>query len=107
MERYQRDPLCGFCFTLNGFYGLFSGFDRAVTREMAGQIPKDIPIFFVAGSEDPVGDCGKGVESAYRRYVSHGAKARMKLYIGDRHEILNEDDREVVYEDIYNWMKLN
>lgn len=107
VRRYEADPLCGFCFTVNGFYGLFSGFDRAVSREMAGQIPKDIPIFFVAGSEDPVGENGKGVKAAYDRYVKHGAKAQMKLYIGDRHEILNEDDRAVVFEDIYNWMKLN
>lgn len=105
--RYGQDPLCGFCFTLNGFYGLFSGFDRAVSREMAGQIPKDIPILFVAGSEDPVGDCGKGVKAAFDRYVKHGAQAAMKLYAGDRHEILNEDDREIVFEDIFRWMNLN
>ena len=28
----------------------------------------------------------------------------MKLYEGDRHEILNETDRELVYEDIYEWI---
>lgn len=106
VAKYAADPLCGFCFTLNGFYGLFSGFLRAVSREMAGQIPKDVSIFFVAGSEDPVGDCGKGVKAAYDRYVRHGAKAQMKLYLGDRHEILNEDDRETVYNDIYNWMEI-
>ena len=29
----------------------------------------------------------------------------IKLYEGDRHEILNELDRETVYKDIYDWMK--
>ena len=29
----------------------------------------------------------------------------MKLYAGDRHEILNETDREEVYEDLYRWME--
>lgn len=104
VARYQADPLCGFCFTLNGFYGLFTAFHGAVSREMAGQVPKEIPILFVSGSEDPVGDCGKGVASVYRRYCDHGSAAQMKLYEGDRHEILHEDDRQNVFTDIVRWM---
>lgn len=104
VARYASAPLCGFCFTLNGFYGLFTAFHAAVSREMAGQVPRDIPTLFVSGAEDPVGDCGKGVKSVYRRYCDHGAGAEMKLYAGDRHEILNEDDRMQVYEDILKWM---
>ena len=29
----------------------------------------------------------------------------MKLYENDRHEVLNEQDRQQVYEDLYRWMK--
>ena len=29
----------------------------------------------------------------------------MHLYEGDRHEILNETDREQVYEDLYQWIE--
>ena len=29
----------------------------------------------------------------------------MKLYPGDRHEILNELDKDQVYEDLYNWLE--
>lgn len=107
VKRYGEDPLCGFRFTLNGFYNVFRGLDRANAREQAGQIPKDIPILFNAGMEDPVGDNAKGVKSLYSRYLKHGAKADLTLYPGDRHEILNEDDRNVVYEDIYLWMKIS
>ena len=28
----------------------------------------------------------------------------LKLYENDRHEILNETDKDVVYEDILNWL---
>lgn len=104
VNAYASDPLCGFCFTLNGFYHFFNGILRAVKREQAGQVPKDIPLLFNAGAEDPVGNNGKGVRSLYERYLKHGAKATLKLYEGDRHEILNEDDRETVCEDIYQWM---
>lgn len=102
---YEADPLCGFRFTLNGFYSLFLGLDRAVRREGAGKIPKDYPILFTAGAEDPVGANGRGVKAVYRRYCRHGADCSIKLYPGDRHEILQELDRQQVYNDIYNWME--
>ena len=103
---YAEDPRCGFAFTLNGFYHFFRTVARANALESAGQMPKDIPILFLAGGEDPVGSNGKGVRSVYRRYIKEGAKASIKLYPGDRHEILNESDRQTVFDDILNWMEL-
>lgn len=103
---YEADPRCGFRFTLNGFYNLFLGLDRASQTETAGQIPGNYPILFTAGAEDPVGGNGKGVEAVFRRYRNHGAAASIKLYPGDRHEILNEQDRLTVFEDIFHWLNL-
>lgn len=103
---YGEDHRCGFRFTLNGFYNLFLGLDRASRTETAGQLPTNYPILFTAGSDDPVGSSGRGVRSVYSRYRKQGAKARIKLYPGDRHEILNELDREQVFEDIYHWLNL-
>ncbi len=31
----------------------------------------------------------------------------LKLYQGDRHEILNESDRSLVYEDLKHWLLNN
>lgn len=105
---YGEDPLCGFVFTLNAFYHMFDGMCKMNAQEKAGNIPKELPMFFVAGSDDPVGDRGKGVETVYHRYQEKGAKnVEMKLYEGDRHEILNELDKENVYGDILAWMKKN
>ena len=28
----------------------------------------------------------------------------LQLYTGDRHEILNESDREQVYDDLFEWL---
>lgn len=103
---YELDPRCGFRFTLNGFYNLFLGLDRASATEAAGQVPRDYPLLFVAGSEDPVGNNGKGVRAVYDRYRAHGANAAIRLYPGDRHEILNEPDRSKVYSDLFDWMNL-
>lgn len=101
---YEADPRCGFRFTLNGFYNLFLGLDRASSQETRGQLPRDCPILFVSGAEDPVGSNGKGVRAVCSRYRSQGANAGIRLYSGDRHEILNETDRLRVYEDIFNWL---
>lgn len=105
VKRYVEDPFCGFVFTLNAFYHMFDGMAKMNAQEKSGNVPKELPIFFVAGNEDPVGANGKGVSAVYQRYLTKGAKnAQMKLYEGDRHEILNELDRAVVYEDLLSWL---
>lgn len=106
VKAYAKDPLSGFVFTLNAFYHMFDGMSKMNKREKRGQLPKELPLLFVAGSEDPVGAHGKGVKTVYERYVEKGAKkAEIKLYADDRHEILNELDKDVVYKDIYHWIK--
>ena len=103
-RRYQADPLCGYAFTLNGYYHFFRNVLRANELEAAGRMPRSMPILFTAGGEDPVGFEGKGVKSVCRRYKKQGAMAELKLYAGMRHVILQEVDRLQVYKDIYEWM---
>lgn len=106
VAKYKDDPLSGYMFTVNAYYHMFSGMARMNKQEKAGKVPKALPIFFVAGAEDPVGNCGKAVENVYNRYRKCGMKdVSMKLYDNDRHEILNEDDREQVYQDILSWLE--
>ena len=108
VKNYAKDPLSGFVFTLNAFYNMFDGMSKMNVQEKNGNFPKELPIHFVAGSEDPVGAHGKGVETVYNRYVEKGAKkASIKLYPEDRHEILNEVDKEIVYQDLLDWITSN
>ncbi len=66
---------------------------------------KDLPVFFMSGAEDPVGDRGEGVKKAYELLKRVGySNLDIKLYEDDRHEILNESDRDVVYKDLENWI---
>ena len=65
----------------------------------------DIPILFVSGDQDPVGQMGTGVKKAYDKFAAAGVSdLSIKMYEGDRHEILNELDRATVFEDLYQWM---
>ena len=105
VDDYIADERCGFTFTVNGFKALFELIYRLQNPKNFTSIPKEIPVFFVSGEEDPVGDYGEGVICAKNALVKAGLEnVSMKLYPGDRHEILNETDREVVYQDIYEWL---
>ena len=71
------------------------------------KVPKKLPLFLVSGKDDPVGDCGVGVKKVYDMYKEAGLlDITYCLYENDRHEILNETDRDKVYADILSWMRV-
>lgn len=101
----REDPLCDFVFTANGFQTLMKLIRNLYDTEKLSQMPKNLPVLFVSGQEDPVGGCGKDVEKVFRSFEALGMEqVQLKLYPGDRHEILNEADREDVYGDIYRFI---
>ncbi len=105
VTKYNADPMCGFPFTINGFKCLFELLWRLTDERELLKIPATLPVFFVAGAEDPVGEYGEAVKKVKESFVKAGIKdVSLKLYEGDRHEILNEDDRQTVYEDIRDWL---
>ena len=64
-----------------------------------------LPILIISGDKDPVGDLGKGVIRFSRLCDKAGLRNKtMKLYGNARHELINEIDKDVVYEDIIRWM---
>ena len=66
---------------------------------------KEKPVYFMSGDGDPVGDYGKGVERAYKAFCNAGLHdVFMRLYPDGRHEMLNETNKEQVYQDILNWL---
>lgn len=107
VKQYYNEPRCTFMFTVNGYKGLFEAVNFSCNPENAAKIPKKLPLFIVSGEQDPVGGLGKGVMDVYEMYKSAGIQdLTYKLYDNDRHEILNETDREVVYSDLLAWMNV-
>ena len=100
-----KHPWSTFRFTVNGYYQMFRGIQYIQNPAHIQQIPKNLPLFFVAGGDDPVGNNGKSVTQVCQQYKDAGIRdVQIKLYPGDRHEILNETDRDVVYADILTWL---
>lgn len=105
VEAYVNDKLCGFTFTVNGFKTLFTLLDRLNQEENLNVMPKTLPVYFIAGDMDPVGDYGNGVKKAYEDFSKIGMeRITLKLYAGCRHELLNETIKQQVYEEIYPWI---
>ena len=66
---------------------------------------KDLPVFFIAGGDDPVGSYGKGVHKAADAFRKAGMEdVSMRIYPLGRHEILNEINKEEVFADISTWI---
>lgn len=105
VDDFMKDELSGFDFTLGGYTSLIHIAGMASRLELAKKIPHELPLLFIAGSEDPVGANGRGVAEAVRLVKKAGAKnVKVVLYGGMRHEILNEKDNEKVFIDVYEWM---
>lgn len=106
VDAYRSHPWCTFRFTVNAYYHMFRGIQFLQKKKNIERIPKDLPLLLVAGADDPVGNFGKSVRNVSEIYKNCGIKdVELKLYETDRHEILNELDRETVYEDLLNWME--
>lgn len=105
VDTYRKDPFCTFQFTLNGYHTLFDTMQYMQKPEHIQRIPKSLPIFFISGDMDPVGDYKKGVEKAASDLKKAGIEnIKLSFYAGDRHEVLNELDREDAYREIHEWV---
>ena len=66
----------------------------------------DTPVYLFSGDQDPVGAMGEGVRKVYGFFQDAGVKdVTMKLYPGGRHEMLNEINRDEVYQDVLSWLE--
>jgi alpha-beta hydrolase superfamily lysophospholipase len=105
VDKYIADELCGFVFTSSAFRDMFDGLLFITDKNNINKTPKDLPILLLSGKEDPVGGNGKMVAKAYKEYREAGlTNIQAKLYEHMRHEILNEINKEEVYEDILTWI---
>lgn len=105
VDKYIADPKCGFTFTLNAYYSMFTGILRLYDPLLLAQVPKELPLLFLSGDADPVGERGKGVLRAVQSLKDAGVKnIRCILYPGARHELLLERNHLEVFANIRNWL---
>ncbi len=98
VQKYIADGRCGFIFTCSAYKDLATGLKIIRKKKNLKKMNKSMPVLFISGDQDPVGAQGKGVQQVYDKFVKVGMEdTEICLFENDRHEILNELDKENVY----------
>ena len=104
VRKYLADPKCGYGPT-NGFCLEFIiGLKNLYKKDRLAKISKDQKIFLITGAEDPVSNYSKSTEILLKMYKDLGINdVTSKVYPHARHEILFEDCKEEVYQDVLDF----
>ena len=105
VDAYIADPWCGLVCTAGMFQDLLSGIALINADSQVARIPQGLPIYLFSGAEDPVGDKTKGVQQVVDQFRRLGIKdVFVRFYLGARHEVLNETNRDEVMADVVDWL---
>ena len=103
-DEYNKDEFCGNVCSANFYVSMFSNMKRVYKKENLEQVVKDKPFLIISGDKDPVGGDGALVQKLKELYDKLGVQdVQIKLYKDARHEILNETNKEEVFNDILNF----
>ena len=106
VDAYIAHPLCGFTASAGLLRDMMKGIYFIEQKQNLQNMNKTLPVFFIAGGDDPVGPYGKGVRKAAEEFRKAGMEdVSIRIYPLCRHEILNEINREEVYEDVLHWIE--
>jgi alpha-beta hydrolase superfamily lysophospholipase len=107
VRKATADPLCaGFRLTNRSSLEFALAFNRIWRPENEARLPPSLPVLFMAGTEDPVSLRLASLRPLVERYRALGlADVETKFYEGDRHEVLNEVNREAVRSDLLSWLE--
>ena len=103
--KYAQDKYCNFIFTVSAMHDLVKLNFLANRRRWFVNLKKSLPVLIISGTDDPVGNYGKGVKAVYRKLKASGQKGvTLKLYEGCRHEIHNDTCKNEVISDIFAFL---
>ena len=105
VQKFIEDPYCGFIPTNQFFVDLTQGLMEINQKTEIEKINKNLPILLVSGTKDPVGEQGAGVYRVAAQYHKAGLEeVTVYLFEDKRHEILNEDNQQMVYQVLLRWL---
>lgn len=106
VDKYLADPFCGFPITVQSWIDLLDGLQAIARPENQARIPKGLPVFVIAGKQDPVSGGGRGLQQLLEAYRVAGlTRVESRFYDGARHELLNETNRDTVTADVIDFFR--
>ena len=104
VDKFLADPKCNFVFTVSGYRDLLDSLLCANSKPVIENTPTELPLLFLSGGMDPIGQYGRGVRKAVMKYVDHGCDVNIRIYRDARHELIFELNRDEVMRDIYSFL---
>jgi alpha-beta hydrolase superfamily lysophospholipase len=104
VDAYVDDPLCGGPYSCGLWLELMSGLTSIASDKALARIPSDLPLLITGGADDPVGgERGMAALAAHYEAAGH-EKLTIRTYLGGRHEMLNETNRDEFSADVVDWI---
>ncbi|NCF19624.1 MAG: alpha/beta fold hydrolase [Haliea sp.] len=106
VKLYADDPWCGYALCTGVWQDLIAA--MLVTTEVsavAAALRKDLPIYILSGSDDPVHADWTAIDRLAANYRDCGVQdITIKNYNGGRHEMFNEVNRDEVIAELLDWL---
>lgn len=103
VDEYLEDAYCGFGCTLQ----LWSDFIGGMLTIDPNTWPKDLPVHLMSGTDDPVGEMGKGIQRHIDDIRHAGVTiGSTRLFEGGRHELVNEINALEVWEHLLSCLAM-
>jgi len=105
VDAFMNDPLCFAELQPKAFASFLGAASELCDPLRLRNIRDDLPIYLFSGSEDPVGQQLEGLALLIHRYQKAGLyDISRDFYLGGRHEMLNEINREEVRGRLLAWI---
>ena len=104
VDDYINDPLCGFPVTNGLWNDLASGLLEVFDAKKYQKSNNSTPIFVISGSEDPVGENGKGVSRLYNYLSKIYPNTIIEIVKNARHEVFSETTKENSYNNLIKFI---
>lgn len=107
VKNYIEDDLCGYTYNKRFYQSFFKLILKTNLKQNIQKTP-NIDLLFIAGALDPLSKNMRAINKLARYYekVTDNQQITVKPIYGARHEILNENNKDYVYDYIKNYLML-
>lgn len=106
VQNYNDDEFCGQNMSFNALAEIVGNIRLTNSNRVLGKYRTDTPILLIGGKEDPFSDFGKDIRELAKNLIRYTDSVTVQLYDESRHEVLNEKNREQVYQKLLEWVML-
>jgi alpha-beta hydrolase superfamily lysophospholipase len=106
VDKYVADPLCGFSVSAQLWVELLDAWKRISRADSMACVPKELPLYVIAGSRNAVSAGIRQLEPMLEAYRAAGlTNLEHRTYPDARHELFNETNRDEVTRDLISWLE--